>query len=162
SILPKNNLTCSVRRWLLMSMRANVKGRVFIDRKFDAIYLENITLGHDVSLGHYNRLWAFDKIVIEDNVQTAIGLTIVAGSHDKESFQPLSGQQVTIGKGCWIGANVTILGNVKIGKGVIIGAGSIVNKSIPDFSIAVGNPAKVIGKRSQRNNIIGAFGNYNV
>jgi virginiamycin A acetyltransferase len=54
---------------------------------------------------------------------------------------------ITIGNGVWIGDNVTILPGVQIGNGAVIGAGSIVTKSIPPYSIAVGNPAKVIKKR---------------
>ena len=46
----------------------------------------------------------------------------------------------------WIGGNVTILPGVTIGKGSIIGAGSVVTKDIPEMSIALGNPAKVIRK----------------
>lgn len=52
----------------------------------------------------------------------------------------------TIGDNVYLGATVTIIGNVKIGNNVIIGAGSVVVKDIPDNSIAVGNPAKVIRK----------------
>jgi len=47
----------------------------------------------------------------------------------------------------WIGANSVILSGVTIGRGSIIGAGSIVTKSIPRYSVAVGNPATVIYKR---------------
>lgn len=46
----------------------------------------------------------------------------------------------------WIGGNVTILPGVTIGKGSIIGAGSVVTKDIPEMSIAIGNPAKVVRK----------------
>lgn len=46
--------------------------------------------------------------------------------------------------GVWIGFNVSILPGVKIGKKSIIGAGSVVVNDIPDHSIAVGNPCKVI------------------
>jgi acetyltransferase-like isoleucine patch superfamily enzyme len=51
---------------------------------------------------------------------------------------------VRIEKGCWIGEKVIILPGVNIGKRSIIGAGSVVTKSIPEYSIAVGNPARVI------------------
>lgn len=53
---------------------------------------------------------------------------------------------VTIGNDCWIGGNTVILAGVTIGKGSTIGAGSIVTRDIPEFSVAVGVPAKVIKK----------------
>ncbi len=52
--------------------------------------------------------------------------------------------KVTIGNDVFIGANSIILPNVTIGNNVIIGAGSVVTSSVPDNSVAVGNPAKVI------------------
>ena len=52
--------------------------------------------------------------------------------------------EVVIGENCWIGAGVIILKNVHIGNNCVIGAGSVVTKDIPNNSIAVGNPAKVI------------------
>lgn len=53
---------------------------------------------------------------------------------------------VKIGNHTFIGANSTILMGVTIGSHCIIGAGSVVTKNIPDFSVAVGIPAKIIGK----------------
>lgn len=52
---------------------------------------------------------------------------------------------IDIGDNVFIGANSTILYDVKIGSNVIIGAGSLVNKDIPDNSVAVGIPAKIVG-----------------
>ena len=49
-----------------------------------------------------------------------------------------------IGANVWIGAGVIVLGAVSVGHGSIIGAGSIITKDIPPFSIAVGNPFRVI------------------
>lgn len=51
---------------------------------------------------------------------------------------------IKVGANCWLGNGVSIVGNVCIGHGSIIGANSIVTKDIPSFSIAVGNPAKII------------------
>lgn len=55
-------------------------------------------------------------------------------------------REVTIGDDCWIGGNVIILPGVTIGKGCTIGAGSVVTKNIPDYSVAIGSPAKVVKK----------------
>ena len=51
---------------------------------------------------------------------------------------------ITIGNGCWIGANVVVLPGVTIGDGAVIGAGSVVTKDIPANVVAVGNPCRVI------------------
>ena len=56
----------------------------------------------------------------------------------KDYMKPIIGDNVTLG------ANVVVIGNVRIGNNVMIGAGSVVVKDIPNNSIAVGNPAKVI------------------
>ncbi len=55
--------------------------------------------------------------------------------------------QVVIGNAVWIGDSVIILPGVTIGDGAVIGAGSVVTKQIPAYSIAVGNPARVLRKR---------------
>ena len=65
------------------------------------------------------------------------------GSIDRKSIEK---KQVKIGNNTFIGANSTILMGVAIGKHSIIGAGSVVTKNIPDYSVAAGTPAKVIGK----------------
>lgn len=54
------------------------------------------------------------------------------------------GQRVSIGKGSFIGINVVIIGNVKIGRHCVIGANSVVTRDIPEYSVAVGNPSRVI------------------
>ena len=51
---------------------------------------------------------------------------------------------MSIGADSWIGGGVSIMGGVKIGKGCTIGACSVVTRDIPDFSVAVGSPAKVV------------------
>jgi maltose O-acetyltransferase len=56
-------------------------------------------------------------------------------------------KKVIIDDDVWIGARVIILPGVKIGRGSVIGAGSVVSKSIPEYSVAVGNPCKVVKLR---------------
>ena len=85
-------------------------------------------------------------VTIGDNVTLASGCTLLA--HDGATKKILGYSRVgriDIGNDVFIGASSIVLPNVKIGSKVIVGAGSIVTKDIPDNSVAVGNPAKVIG-----------------
>ena len=59
---------------------------------------------------------------------------------------------VLIKQGCWIGQNVVIMPGVTVGELSIIGANSVVTKSIPDRSIAIGAPAQVIKTWDESNN----------
>lgn len=56
------------------------------------------------------------------------------------------GKEVVIGDNVWIGGNTVVCPGVRIGDNVVIGAGSVVTKDIPDWSVAAGNPCKVIRK----------------
>lgn len=62
------------------------------------------------------------------------------------SVQKVETAQIIINDDVWVGANSVITAGVTLGKHVIIGGGSVVTKSIPDHSVAVGNPAKVVKK----------------
>ncbi|WP_317414977.1 acyltransferase [Thermophilibacter provencensis] len=57
---------------------------------------------------------------------------------------PLQVESVEVCDGAWIGNNVVILPGVRIGRKAVVGAGSVVSRSIPDYCIAVGNPARVV------------------
>ena len=56
-------------------------------------------------------------------------------------------EDILVQEHAWVCANTTILQGVTIGKYSVVGAGSVVTKDIPPYSVAVGNPAKVIKKR---------------
>jgi acetyltransferase-like isoleucine patch superfamily enzyme len=93
---------------------------------------------------------AFQGINLGSNVEIAPGCRLISSNHDLEDFSkamPSKGP-IEIGNNVWIGANCVILPGVKIGSNVVIGAGSVVTKNIPDNSIAVGNPCKVIKKKA--------------
>lgn len=109
-------------------------------------------------------------VIIEDNARVGIGTVIIGpvilkqgsgtGQHvfiggfnhgysdgnTNSKYQPLDVKGVVVEEEAHIGANSVVLAGVTIGKRCQIGAGSVVTKSIPDFSIAVGNPCKVIKK----------------
>jgi acetyltransferase-like isoleucine patch superfamily enzyme len=62
-------------------------------------------------------------------------------------FQPRTARGVTIGDNVWFGAGVRVLDGITVGRDAIIGSNAVVTKDIPDFTIAVGVPAKVIKNR---------------
>ncbi len=151
----------TIRSSLLRLLGIQIKGKCFIDLGFRFLFPKNIVIGNKVSLGHYNKIWAFNKVIIGDYVQSAIGLTIISGGHNVNDYSPITENQEVILEGeNWIGANVTILGGVTVGKGTIIGAGSIVNKDLPPYTICVGNPCKVIRKREPSKLVVSPFGKY--
>lgn len=108
---------------------------------------ENITIERYVAIGHNFRLWNFNEVFIGQFCMIAAGVTVSNGWHDKSTFVPASGK-VSIGPGCWIGVNSTIVGAINIGANSIIAAGALVNKDVPPNSIVAGVPAKIIGSRS--------------
>jgi acetyltransferase-like isoleucine patch superfamily enzyme len=73
-------------------------------------------------------------------------------NHETDPSKPLQEQghikqPVSIGNDVWIAMGVMILPGVTIGDGVIVGAGSVVTKDLPPYTLAVGNPCKVIRQR---------------
>ncbi|SDP87466.1 lipopolysaccharide O-acetyltransferase [Eubacterium maltosivorans] len=95
-------------------------------------------------------VYCTNKIEIGKNVLIASNVLITDENHgmDPESGpyieQPLLNSEVIIGDDVWIGEQCCVLPGAKIGKKSIVGANSVVNKEIPAYCIAAGNPAKVI------------------
>lgn len=86
-------------------------------------------------------------VVIGDRVQIGTGVGLLSAGHDtsilsRQKFVEF-GHPIFIENDCWIGANVIVLPGVRIGKGSTVGAGSIVTKSIPPYSVAMGAPCRV-------------------
>lgn len=98
-------------------------------------------------------LYGYGGLKIGANTLIAAQTIIVPAEHNFDDpnqlikRQTIKGKGIHIGKDVWIGANVTILDGANIGDGAVIGAGSVVKKSIPAYTVAVGNPAKVIKER---------------
>lgn len=115
-----------------------------------------IRIGAHSSLGSNNVIVSMDGVRIGKSVLTAGGCYISTGNYEfNDPDMPVMDQNlytsgpVTIGDGAWIGTRATILDGVRIGANSIIGAGALVNDDIPDKSIAVGIPAKIIRQRTR-------------
>lgn len=103
----------------------------------------NLTLlsGPDASINIGNNVLIASNVII-----TNINHGTDPEDHIEYMDQKLVTQSVSIEDGCWVGENVCILPGVTIGKKSIVGAASVVTRSIPPYSIAVGNPARIIKK----------------
>lgn len=142
----------------LLFAKAGRKLRVGIHSYFDKYH--KINIGDDVFIGDYNIFYAGNSIInIGSHVMISSNCIVITGDHQsnlvgtymseikEKNKDDACDAPVNIQSDVWIGAGVIVLKGVTIGKGTIIGAGSVVTKSIPPYSIAVGNPAVVIKKR---------------
>lgn len=112
--------------------------------------LSNISVGFYTAPGFMPGCYiqAINGINFGNNVYIAPGVKILSANHDFTDYRKhTSGKPIKIGNNVWIGSNAIILPEVTIGNDVIIGAGSVVTHDIESNCIAVGNPAKVIGKK---------------
>lgn len=111
-------------------------------------------MGHRSFIGDGGVIGVNDSVVIGENVMIAHYATIRDTDHNYSRLdvpmidQGISSAPVVIGDDVWIGHGVTILKGVVIGRGAIIAAGAVVTKSVPDYAIVGGIPAKVIKMRS--------------
>lgn len=109
-----------------------------------------LLIGKNVSIGNFNHIISTHSIIIEDNVLTADKVYVSDNIHGYDNItmpiklQPIvQKNDVIIGEGSWLGENVCVIG-ASIGKHCVIGANSVVTRDIPDYSIAVGAPARVV------------------
>ena len=98
----------------------------------------NTSIGEGFYIGHLGRIIINENAVIGKNVNIATGVTIGQESRGDRVGCP------TIGDRVFIGTNAVIVGKVTIGSDVLIAPLSFVNFDVPDHSIVVGNPAKII------------------
>ncbi len=146
-------------RMLFFKLTFNKLGRdCIIDCNCYIRYPWRISFGRHVILNRGCELYPSIRkkdgtIQIEDFVVLGPNVIIFAAGHDYTTLELKdTAQNVYIHKWVWIGGKSIILPGVTIGEGAIIGAGSVVTKDIPPYSIAVGNPARVIKTRTLSSN----------
>lgn len=113
-----------------------------------------IILGKDIRINSRCHIGAINKVTIGDNCLIGSNVMIIDHAHGDNSPKELllhpgdrdlySKGPISIGERTWLCENVVVLPNVHIGKGCVIGANAVVTKDIPDYSVAVGNPARVV------------------
>jgi len=124
-----------------------------------AINCSRISIGENVIIRPGTFLFSDESpsggdIVVEDNVLMGAGVHIYTNNHlyvDSNKLiidqgYPLQTKtdSVRLKIGCWIGAGSILLPGVTIGRGSVVGAGAVVTRSVPDFQVVAGVPAKLI------------------
>jgi len=115
----------------------------------------DIVLEDNVNIGFNCEVFSGSLVRIGRNTLVAAYCYFIGGDHDSESsteavlHQGSSSYGIEVGANSWFGADVKVRDRVKIGAHVIVGAGAVVTKNLPDATVAVGVPARVIRLRSE-------------
>ena len=120
----------------------------FVNPPFYCDYGSHIEVGKNFFANYNCTILDVGMVRIGDNCQMAPNVAIYTAGHpvhpaDRNSLYEY-GIDVTIGNNVWLGGNAVICPGVTIGDNVVIGAGSVVTKDIPAWTVAAGNPCKVI------------------
>jgi acetyltransferase-like isoleucine patch superfamily enzyme len=111
-----------------------------------------LRIGDRVGIRPFCTISASESVVIEDDVVIASYTSIVDSDHSFAQGRPnvmhngVVSEPIHIGRGTWIAERVAVLRGARIGRCCIVGANSVVRGELPDFSIAVGAPARVVGQ----------------
>lgn len=118
-------------------------------------YKNKMRIGSGVWIGQQCFFHSAGGLIIGDNTGIGPGVKILTSSHQAVDFKkpvmhtPIVFAKVEIGEGSDIGTGAIVLPGVTIGRASVIGAGAVVNRSIKPYSVAVGNPARVIKSRKK-------------
>lgn len=130
--------------------------------RLDAV-IGSISIGKRVHVAQGCILGGGGNLVIEDYVGLAAGAKIyshseaprggkrISGPMVPERYKSLVSGPVTLKKDSFIGAGAVVLPGVTIGEGAVVGANALVTKDVPDYNIAIGVPAKPVGRRVKVN-----------
>lgn len=106
--------------------------------------VSSMKIGKNVFINSGMLAMARGGITIEDEARIAANVQLITNNHDPYDLDILPCKPILICKSAWIGAGATILPGVRVGKHAVVGAAAVVTKDVPDYAVAVGNPAKVV------------------
>lgn len=106
----------------------------------------SVKIGKRVVIMNGSLFMGAGGITIDDDVLVAANVQLISNNHDLYEHQVLTCKPVHLKRNCWIGAGATILPGVTVGENAVVGAGSVVTKDVPDNTVVVGNPAKIVKK----------------
>jgi carbonic anhydrase/acetyltransferase-like protein (isoleucine patch superfamily) len=109
-----------------------------------------VSIGDRCVIGKGSAIVGHASVEIGDDVWTGPYVYVTDANHGYEDVSEPIGRQfaatrpVRVGSGSWLGSGVVVLPGVTIGRHVVVGAGAVVATDLPDYSVAVGNPARVV------------------
>ncbi|BAO82758.1 acetyltransferase [Serpentinimonas maccroryi] len=107
-------------------------------------FIENdVIIGDRVTIKSGVQIW--DGIKLEDDVFIGPNVTFTNDKFPRSKQYPSVYAQTIVSKGASVGGGATLLPGVTIGRYAMVGAGAVVTRSVPDYAIAVGNPARLVG-----------------
>jgi len=117
---------------------------------------QNVNVGNNVVIGDYvkiqNNVSVYEGVTLEDYVFCGPSM-VFTNIIDPRSKYPQVGskyyKKTLVKEGASLGANCTVVCGHTIGKYSFVGAGAVVTKDIPDYALAVGNPARIVGWLSE-------------
>lgn len=140
--------------WVITEPIAPRKLRPFILRRMGCKVGKGCFIGDNVRIdsGHAN------MIVLEDNVSISGGTRLLCHQRDfsdyfvGDDYMQLgyTVKPIVLKKGCLIGMESLVMPGVTVGKGAVVGAGSLVTKDVPDWTFAIGRPAKMVKQVPKR------------
>lgn len=136
------------QREIMLRLLGKTKGAFQINPSFWCDYGYNIELGENFYSNYNLVILDCARVVFGDNVFVAPNCGFYTAGHPIDAERRNQGLEyaypITVGDNVWIGAGVQVMPKVTIGSNVVIGGGSVVVHDIPDASVAVGNPCRVI------------------
>lgn len=137
-----------LRKGILNDLFGSVGEHIHIEPPFRCDYGKNIYIGKNFYANFDCIILDVCDVKIGNNVKFGSRVNIYAATHPVDPGVRITGLEygkpVVIEDDVWIGGNVVINPGVTIGEGSVVGSGSVVTKSIPKYTIAVGNPCKVL------------------
>jgi acetyltransferase-like isoleucine patch superfamily enzyme len=141
-----------------ISIGANVSIRPFAwiyaitsDHGREGVFTPSIEIGDCCKIGRFCYITASNRLVLEESVFIMESVLITDSSHGYLDITVpiveqnlVQGGPIIIGRGSWIGTGARIMGTIRIGEHCVVGANAVVTKNVPDFSVVVGCPARVI------------------
>lgn len=141
--------------WITLTKGVRIDRGVEIKAEKDNCQIE---IGENTYIGSYTVIAGPGTVKIGKNCLIAAHSGIYANNHNFSDpnrtirEQGVTRKGIVIEDDCWLGDGVKVLDGVTIGQGSVIGAGAVVTKDIPPYSVAVGVPAKVVSRRSEKIN----------